>query len=313
MSRFDPPLDLKDVSERNLSAAVYALGGYLKFTSMAWIRALRQPILDGLIIKRWSAHADEALRRFCRRHICDEVLVRIDMLNRRWSKRRGGYIIPASKARTIVRELNRDERIAALLEPLSPYRDRYCLAAITDEAQEGMTVEVVGPGFDASDLLRSDTLPHERFEVYVPLFSQPKRVPILKQRTYVVSVEDYKATTEARLVKIGAKLRNPAYPDLVPGFRSVQRMSLVQEAMEFLKHTKQTVLLEHLDAYEPIPRRFLERFANGVGNIIAGLRRYNIELGSTSFSGSFTTRGRFVFWDFFPADLSRAKMLSLRS
>jgi hypothetical protein len=213
----------------------------------------------------------------------------------------------------VVRELNKEKRIAAFLEPLSPYRDRYCLAAITDEAQERMTVEVVGPGFDASDLLRSDTQPHERFEVSVPLVSQQEPAAIFAQRIYVMGSEEYKRSAEQRLVKIGARLKNPAHPEVILGSPSVQRSRLALDATDFLKRTRQTLLLKHVDAYEPVPRHLLERFANGVGGIIGGLRRHNIQLGSTSFSGTFTTRGRFVFWDFFPANLARAKMLYLSS
>jgi hypothetical protein len=313
MRRVDQVLDIRDVSESNLRAAVGSLDGYAKFTSMVWIRALRQPLLDGLIVKRWSPEADEALKELCRRQRRDEALLRIDKLNERWSKRRGGYLVPVSKARAVIRELNKEGRIAAFLEPLSPYCDRYCLAAITDEAQEKMIVEIVGPGFDASDLLRSDTQPHERFEVSVPLFSHQKPAAIFAHRKYVMRSEDYRRTAGERLVKIGARLRNPAYPEVVLASPGAQSDQLSQDAVGFLNRTNQTLLLKHLDAYEPIPRRLLERFAVGVGGIIDGLRRYHIHLGSTAFSGTFTTRGRLVFWDFFPANLARAKMLYLSS
>jgi len=313
MTRFDPLLELRNLSERNLRESIGSLNGYLKFASMAWIRALRQPILDGVIVKRWSIEANRAVKGFCDRHGCDEVMLRIDTLDKRWSDRRGGYIIPGSRARAVTKELNVEGRIAAFLEPVSPYRDRYSLAAITDERQDKMTVEVVGPGFDASDLLRSDSLPHERFEVFVPNLSQPALKPAPGRRTYVARPEDYKHTVEERLVKIGARLRNPAFPRLIVDSAGIRPARLAEEATDYLKRTKQTVLLSHREAYEPIPKRLLERFVNGVGSIVDGLHRYNVRLGATSFSGTFTTHGRFVFWDFFPADLARAKELYLSS
>jgi hypothetical protein len=84
---------------------------------------------------------------------------------------------------------------------------------------------------------------------------------------------------------------------------------LAKEAIDYLERTRQRALLNHLETYEPIPRSLAERFIAGVGSIIDGLGRYNIRLGPTSFSGTFTQRGRLVFWDFFPADLSKAKEL----
>jgi hypothetical protein len=310
MPPFDPLLELRHVSERNLRESLGSLNGYLKFASMVWVRALRQPILDGLLIKHWSIGAGRAIRNFCDRHGCDEVLLRIDTLNKRWSDRRGGYIIPGSKARAVMQELKGEGKIAAFLEPMSPYRDRYSLAAITDDVQEKMTVEVVGPGFDASDLLRSDSLPHERFEAFVPKFSQFHK-PVFERRIQIIGFEDYKRTVEERLVKIGARLRNPAYPKVIIDSGRIPRTQLAREAMDYLKRTKQAALLNHLETYDPIPKRFVERFVTGVGNIIDGLRRYNIRLGPTSFSGTFTARGRFVFWDFFPANLAKAKELYL--
>jgi hypothetical protein len=303
------PLELRNVSERNLRESVSSLNGYLKFASMVWIRALRQPILDGVIVKRWSAAAGRVVTDFCDRHGCKEVLLRIDNLNTRWSQRRGGYIISGSKARAVTMELNAEGRIASFLEPVSPYRDRYSLAAITDDTQEKMTVEVVGPGFDASDLLRSDSFPHERFQAFVPERSRPLKKPALEQRPYVISHADYQRTVEERLIKIGARLRNPAYPRTIIDSAATQRARLAREAVDYLERTKQGALLNHLEAYEPIPRRFVERFVSGVGDLINGLSRYNIRLGSASFSGTFTVRGRFVFWDFFPANLAKAKEL----
>ena len=313
MVRVEPPIELRNVSEHNLQEAVGSLNGYLKFASMVWLRALGQPILDGLIIKRWSVDADRALESFWDRHHCREALLRIDTRNKRWSERRGGYIVPGSKVRAVIKELNAERKIAAFLEPVSPYRDRYSLAGITDDTQEKITIEVVGPGFDASDLLRSDSLPHERFEALLPKLSREPRNLVLEQRTYLTRPEDYRRTVEQRLVKIGARLRSPAYPKPAIDSTGTERSRLAQEATDYLKRTKQAALLNHSTAYQPIPRRLVERFVTGVGSLVDGLSRYNIRLGPTSYAGTFTARGRFVFWDFFPADLSKAKELYLGS
>lgn len=306
-----PPLELRHVSERNLRESVNSMNGYLKFASMIWIRALRQPILDGLFVKRWGTSAHQSLRAFCDRHGSDDVLLRVDTLNKRWSERRGGYIIRAAQARAVTRALNNEGKIAAFLEPASPYRDRYSLAAVTDDLNETITVEVVGPGFDASDLLRSDSFPHQRFETFVPRPSRPLPHLAFRGRPYIIRLDDYRHAVDERLIKIGARLRNPAYPRTEVGSSAIQRTQLIQEAIDYLQRTKQVALLNHRESYEPVPTHFLETFVAGVGNLIGGLCRYNIRLGATSFSGTFTSRGRFVFWDFFPADLAKAKELYL--
>jgi len=312
MREFDALLELRYVSERNLRESLRSLNGYLKFTSMVWIRAFRQPILDGLLMKRWSPDARRVIKDFCDRHRRDELLLRVDTLDSRWSERRGGYIISRSNARAVILDLSNEGKVAALLEPVSPYRDSYSLAAVTDDAQEKMTVEVVGPGFDASDLLRGDSFPHERFEASIPKLSRPLHRLRFEPHTYVIRPEDYRRTVDERLLKIGARLRNPAFPKAVIDSADVQRTRLAKEAIDYLRRTKQSELLNRLEVYEPIPKHFVERFVTGVGRIVDGLRRYNIRLGPISVSGTFTARGRFVFWDFFPVDLAKAGALYLR-
>jgi len=308
MQSFGAPLRLKDVTERNLSEIARPLRGYVKFTSVLWIRAAGQPILDGVIVGRWSKEAESAIKTFCRSHGYSEMLLRTDALNERWSTRRGGYIIPQTRARAVMREINGEGKIGAFLEPLSPYRDLYCRASITDDQQNNMTVEVVGPGFDTSDLLRSDVSPHERFEVSVPHHrSSEGRLAI--RRTHTTSTEGYLRTVDDRLVKIGARLKDPAYPINASSLSDSDQGRLKNEAVDFLKQTGQTLLLRHSNRYRPIPQRFLRRFINGVGAIIDHLDAYSVNLGPMAFSGTITTRGRFLFWDFFPADSSKAMLL----
>jgi len=308
MQSFGAPLRLKDVTEKNLFEMARPLRGYVKFTSVLWIRAAGQPILDGVIVGRWSKEAENAIKAFCRGHGYSEMLLRTDALNERWSTRRGGYIIPQSRAQAVMREINGEDKIGAFLEPLSPYRDLYCLASITDHQQNNMTVEVVGPGFDTSDLLRSDVSPHERFEVSVPHYRSSEG-PLAIRRTHITSTEEYLRTVDDRLFKIGARLKNPAYPINASRLSDSDQGRLKNEAIDFLKKTGQTLLLRHSNCYRPVPHRFLRRFIKGVGAIIDLLDTYSINLGSMAFSGTVTTHGRFLFWDFFPADSGKAMLL----
>jgi hypothetical protein len=140
---------------KNLGASLRLVHNYLKVASMVWIRALGEPTLDGLVVKRWSTEASRDLREFCDKHRCSEVLLRIDKHGKRWSARRGGYLIKVKEAKEVLQDLNREEMIAVFLEPWSPYRDLYCLASVIVPEEDKLLVEVVGPGFDTSDLVRS--------------------------------------------------------------------------------------------------------------------------------------------------------------
>jgi hypothetical protein len=300
-------LELASISETNLDSALQAIHGYLKFASILWIRALGEPTLDGVVIRRWSRRTARALRRFCTRYRCNEFVLRIDKQGARWSARRGGYLIPAAAAHSIVRELSDEGMIAVMLEPVSPNRDLYCLSCVTIPEQGKIVVEVVGPGFDTSDLVRSDLLPHERFEFPTELAGHDIAAPAdpALQRTYVISEAAYRRSVDDRLAKIGARLLNPAFPREV----TVEAQELRERARRALRKNRETVLLRHATKYDPIPRQHLLRFTSGVVKILSGLERHSISLGTVTLSGTFTTRRRLVYWDFFPADTSKAHLL----
>jgi hypothetical protein len=304
-------IHLAAVSEKRLSGMLPIVRDYGKVASMLWIRALGEPTLDGIVITHWSMQASVALRIFCHSHQCRDVLLRIDKRGKRWSTRRGGYLIQVQDARNVLAELNNEDMIAVFLEPWSPYRDMYCLSSVIIPEENKGIVEVVGPGFDTSDLVRSDLLPHERFELRLSGVQPGVAVstPCERNRTYLVAPEEYRKAVEERLRKIGARLKNAAYPKEVLECATEDSEKLRQQAAQYLKRTRQTLLLRHADKYVPIPERYLSRFVAGVFRVLAGLQRYHIDLGTVTFSGAFTPRGRFVFWDFFPADTKRAASL----
>lgn len=300
-------LELAEISPGNLTDALETIPGFVKFASILWIRALGQPTLDGIIVRRWSQQTARALRRFSTRYGFTEFLLRVDKHLSRWATRRGGYLISINEAEQIVRELDREETIASMLEPASPYRDLYCFACVTIPEQSKMIVEVVGPGFDTSDLLRGDLLPHERVELSVPLENlDPIRPAELSmKRTYLVTPNAYRKSVADRLEKIGARLKNAGFPKEVTNGPNELR----EDALRFLRRTGQTLLLRHAEEYDPVPRRDLLRFINGVVTILCGLERNGITLGSVTFSATITSSRRLVYWDFFPADRRKGSLL----
>lgn len=298
--RIGLPLRITEVGPGNLLLALEAVRGCLKTTSMLWMHALHLPVLPGVVVGDWSAESARCVRQFCIRNHFSELLLRVDKRRERWTKRRGGYIVGLTAVPDIVRELAAEGMVAVLLEPASPYADQYSLAAIADSDRANVTVEVVGPGFDASDILRSDIAPHERWVLpFDPLRGKTadhsgfRRVSLVDDREYLGSVE-------MRLQKIGARLKNPAFPTEILEIAS-ERKSLAEAATKYLRGTHQTLLLRNAGTYRPIPKRHLATFANHIFGLLSGLASYGIHLGPTSFAASFVHRRGLVFWDFFPA------------
>jgi hypothetical protein len=257
------------------------------------MHALSLPVLSGIVVSDWSKASANAVLRFSRRGRFSKLLLRIDKRHERWTRRRGGYLLTLAELPTTIEELRLEGMVAALLEPASPYADQYSLAGVTIPDEEKILVEIVGPGFDASDILRADIPPHERWEA-------SSRLSTL-HRINSVSKGEYTNSVQKRLAKIGARLKNPAFPDAVPQGSVRDSDHLVSDAISFLKASHQTALLKHAGNYVPIPEQHVMSFARDVRKLLSGLSAYGIHLGPSSFAASVIPKRGLIFWDFFPA------------
>ena len=305
------PLEIGSVSRENLLSALESVRGCLKTTSMLWMHALGLPVLSGVVVSDWSKDSANAVRRFSRRSRFSKLLLRIDKRHERWTQRRGGYLLTLAEVPATVNDLRHEGMIAVLLEPASPYADQHSLAGVAAPDQEKLIIEIVGPGFDASDILRADVQPHERWEASLgPIMPGARSAePLSCHRIHVVAQDQYAVSVQERLAKIGARLRNPAFPDRVLQDSSLSATQLAGEASAFLKTTRQTTLLKHAENYAPIAEKHVAAFVRNVRKLLSGLSSYGIHLGPSSFAASVIPSRGLVFWDFFPARKQEAASL----
>lgn len=294
-------IETPHASRENLSGSLDLLQGCWKSSSLLWMQSNGFPVLPGLILSDWAGDTEAAVSRFCQERGFSELLLRIEKPGQRWTRRRGGYTIPLSGVADQVEELASEGMLAILLEPVSPYLDTFSLTLVCDIETGKVDVEVVGPGFDASDILRSDILPHERFEVF--LGNREVKSMSLSQlqinRSYLVGREDYKSSLQRRLVKIGSRRRNPSFPDEMMGAASgLEQATLIEEATDFLKTSGQTAILEHRE-YAPIPPRLLNLFLRELLLLFERIRTAKMEWKLLSVASSFVHQDRLVIWDFF--------------
>src|SRR5260370_12120629 len=251
------------ISRDKRADSMTVLQGCWKCGSLLWMQSNGFPVLPGLILNGWVSETEAAVSRFCRERNFTKVLIMLEKPGDRWTGRRGGYTIPLDKVRSQVEELASEGMITILLEPASPYLDTFSLTSVCDLETGKLDVEVVGPGFDASDILRADILPHERFELL--LGNREMKTRALSQlqikRTHLVEREDYKASIQQRLVKIGARLRNPSFPyEFMDAAASgPDKTDLAREATHFLQTSGQTTMLDPQE-YDPIPSSLLDMF-----------------------------------------------------
>ncbi len=296
-------IEMPRINRDNVADSLVALQGCWKCSSLLWMQSNGFPVLPGLILNGWVSETEGAVSRFCRERNFSELLLRIEKPGERWTRRRGGYTIPLDKVRSQVEELASEGMITILLEPASPHLDMFSLTSVCDLETGKVDVEVVGPGFDASDILRADVLPHERFELFLGNAALKTTAPSSLQfkRLHVVGREEYKTSFQRRLVKIGARLRNPSFPDEVMGSAGTgpDQAVLIQEATRFLQTSGQATILDH-EEYRPIPSRLLNMFLGEFLRLFERIRSSNIHWRTISLASSFLPQDRLVIWDFFP-------------
>jgi hypothetical protein len=301
-------IETQHVTPGNLPDLLATVQGCWKSSSLLWLQTNDFPVLTGVVVSQWSDEAEEAVLRLCREGSFSELLVRIEKPGQRWTRRRGGYTIPVRVARGLVDELEQEGMLTLLLEPASPYSDLYSLTSVCDLVTGKVDVEVVGPGFDASDILRSDTTPHERLEA-----SLGPNGELRPRRSHLVEPQAYRTSVQRRLTKVGARLRNPSFPeDVLQAASGSVSEQLAQDATHYLKKTGQTLLLDHLEQYEPIPSPLLEAFLRQFSRLVLGAIESHMPWQALSVAGSFFEQGRLVIWDFFvPANLNTSVLTSL--
>jgi hypothetical protein len=304
------PVEIADVIMANLFLALEPVRGCLKTTSILWMRALGLPVLSGVVISGWSKASATAVRRFANRGRFSKLLLRIDKRHQRWTRRRGGYLVALADVPATAKELQREGMIAVLLEPASPYADRYSLAGVTLPDEGKLVIEIVGPGFDASDILRADIAPHERWEAILAMPPGSRSAGAIScRRTHVATQGQFEESVQKRLAKIGARLKDAPFLDDVLKKSDPGAPQLVDEAKAYLRATRQTTLLRHSTRYAAIPEKYVAAFARDVQKLLSGLSAYGIHLGPSSFAASVIPKRGLVFWDFFPARKQEAASL----
>lgn len=289
-------IETQQATQEELPHLLATLQGCWKSSSLLWMHANGFPVLSGLVLSDWSHESEEAVARFCRERNLAELLLRIEKRGERWIRRRGGYTIPVHAAHGLVDELAREGMLAVLLEPASPNADRYSLTSVCDLKTGRVDLEAVGPGFDASDILRGDTTPHERFEAILGQFQA-----LRPRRLHLIEPDAYRASAQRRLTKIGARLRNPSFPDeVLKAASGPPSEQLAQEAVQYLKKTGQTLLLDHLNEYEPIPSSLLEAFLSQLLRLFRATAEAHAPWKALSIAGSVLEPSRLLIWDFFP-------------
>jgi hypothetical protein len=218
-----------------------------KIRSWAAIMALGYPTISGVVVTEWDAVAFSILREFAKDLDTDRLLIRSDAPLETGRYPRGGYEVKIDNIEIEARKFLDQRRTPYFLEPRSRHRDMYSLGVLLWPDSDTV-VEIVGPGFDASDLNRGDLNPHERFK-----FSS-EGTEMLEHWT--TSDAQYRESVRLRLRKIA---------DLaVPLLEQRTEDRIVESGKLFLRENHEDLLL-NAESYRPVP---LELILVAVENVV---------------------------------------------
>ena len=195
--------DLTDPS-LNFPLLLERFEGFWKVYSNVLLKAHKFPIPESLILFRLNPDTLERLSNFCGRRGYKYFLLRHDREPELAHPPRGGFLVALRNAARELAPFFLQDRLLMLQEPLSPYEDMYSCNACLSKYSTVVHLEIVGPGFDASDLNRGDVTPHESWDIDCDPGSD--RSLSTAKRTQLVDEQAYRHSVRSRLLKVGKRI-----------------------------------------------------------------------------------------------------------
>lgn len=182
-------------------------GGYAKWGTLCQLRLAGLPTLDALCVIPGEEDAvEEAAARFCRSTGHSYILVRSDGGGESGRYYRGGNSFSSDAAAAEAIRLLAQGRAVLFVEPTNRFANELSINLRLESVGQ-LVLEVLGPGYDASDLNRGGVVPEEIITIpeiewtcYSPLSLGALR------RTRLDSPADAQARLTRRLEIIGAEL-----------------------------------------------------------------------------------------------------------
>ena len=258
-----------------------------KIQSWLLLWRLNLPTLKGVIFAGWSPEVESLVRRFANKYGYHALLIRSDRAPETGDYLPGGDIVSLDRLAEAVAKYLSLGRILFLLEPRSRFEDLYSLSVGFANPNEA-TVEIVGPGFDASDLKRGDTTPHEWLKLDI---RDDAATPNIIQHR-IVSDAEYQRGWAERLEKVAHLIRRELQ------IESEFENNTTVSAANWLLKNGYPLLLDGREKYQPIPAHLLDEVLGQCQRLPAGLRALGRQEDAFVISLSLVGRqAQKVYWD----------------
>jgi len=238
------------------AALLPVFAGYNKIQGMLLCRALDLPTLPAIVINPAQVSAEIALSA-ARTIDPSRYLVRHDRAPETGSYPQGGYIVRSDEIEAELEWYRQQSRLIVLLSPADPLDNLYSASALLT-SDNMLSIEVVGPGFDAGDLNRGFISPLESYRF---LLDDSGRTRFIGSSQ--LDAESYSVMKSLRIRKIALKYI------LKKRLFNLNELD-ENQAIATLRSSPRTAQIQfrHLlsdEGYVKAPRKFLaelERFAS---------------------------------------------------
>ena len=199
---------------RDLNAALQDLRGFWKLWSACLLSRCGLPTLRGIIVTAFYPTMGEEIRAFLEDAGSTRALIRHDKRREAPPYPRGGFLVGLGLLTETVQFFLDLGRIVAVYEPADPLLNMHNMSLLFESERE-VHVEILGPGFDASDLNRGDISPHETFSVGLSPAGAISRVRLVQR----VQLAAYLESVILRKEKIKKRLESAPSAELAPRIR----------------------------------------------------------------------------------------------
>lgn len=271
---------------KDAARAIGAFGGFNKLLSWLHLVELGLPTLRGIIVPHWSRQAESAIQQFAGEIHASALLLRSDKVTETGAYPAGGFLVEVQALRQVAQDFLAQGRILFLLEPVSPFSDLYSLSLGYTMSNQ-LIIELVGRGFDASDLKRGQETPHESYRIEL----RPNGASVISDHS-ILSRNEYQASWRRRVSKVGRLLQHGSWdadePEPLATGAVLARLSQMGEPM----------LGEARDHYERIPADLIEDAIHRTRDLQAQFQARGMPGTPLVVSMSYVGRAaRPVYWD----------------
>jgi len=281
--------DLQD--SKTINVALEELRGYWKLWSACLLSECGLPTLRGIIVTKFYPKLEEDLRRFMLSVGSPTVLIRHDKRLESPPHPRGGFLVGQSLLLATIKHFFALDRIVAVYETADPLLNMHSVNVLFESNQEAY-VEVVGPGFDASDLQRGDITPHESFSMSLTVEGEIASRRLIRR----VDQKTYDESVRTRKEKIMTKLETSPTHDLARKIR--MDLGILDDLDAHLR--KMDSPLCRFQNYQPVSESLLRDTITKIvkSRIISRFSELTGAKFPMNFSTSLVNRGsKQVFWD----------------